>query len=134
VLVETEVGSKQHLLTLDTGATGTFLSSQYYEEHKHEFDAEEARELELVGAGGSTIIHSYVLPDVTFTIGGESVELQDVYVLTEPTGLSTEFAGNLGQSAVGLLSSYTLDFRNMTLSVDARSTTSRNKASRRPAN
>jgi Aspartyl protease len=134
VLIETEIGGKQHLLTLDTGATGTFLSKQYYEEHKAEFDAEEPRELEMIGAGGSTVIHSYVLHDATFNIGGRGVELHDVYVLTEPTGLPAEFAGNLGQSAVGLLSSYTLDFRNMTLSVDARSTTSRNKASSGPAN
>jgi hypothetical protein len=134
VLIETEVGGKQHLLTLDTGATGTFLSSQYYQEHKHEFDAEEPRELELIGAGGSTIIRSYVLPDVTFNIGGRGVQLHDVYVLTEPTGVPTEFSGNLGQSSIGLLSSYTLDFRNMTLSVDAGSTTSRNTASRGPAN
>jgi hypothetical protein len=134
VLIQTELRGEPHLLTLDTGATGTFLSKQYYEEHKTEFDAEEPRELEMIGAGGSTIIHSYVLPDVTLNIGGRGVELQDVYVLTESTGLPAEFAGNLGQSAVGLLSSYTLDFRNMTLSVDARSTTSKNKASHKPAN
>jgi Aspartyl protease len=134
VLIETEIEGKQHLLTLDTGATGTFLSGQYYEEHKHEFDAEEPRELELIGAGGSSIIHAYVLPDVTFKIGGGYVELHDIYVLTEPTGLPAEFSGNLGQSSVGLLSSYTLDFRNMTLSADARSTTGRNKASRGRAN
>jgi hypothetical protein len=134
VLIETELRGKQHLLTLDTGATGTFLSEQYYEEHKTEFDAEQPEELEMIGAGGSAIIHSYVLPEVTLNIGGRGVELHDVYVLTESTGLPAEFAGNLGQSAVGLLSSYTLDFRNMTLSVDARSTTSKNKASHGPAN
>ena len=134
VLIETEIEGEKHLLTLDTGATGTFLSKQYYEEHKHEFDAQEPRELELIGAGGSTIIHSHILPDVTFTIGGVGVELHDVPVLTEPTGVPSEFSGNLGQSAVGLLSSYTLDFRNMTLTVNPRSTTSRNRASRGPAN
>jgi hypothetical protein len=134
VLIETEIGGKQHLLTLDTGATGTFLSSQYYEEHKNEFNAEEPRELEVIGAGGASIIHTYLLHDATFKIGGESVELHDLYVLTEPTGLPGEFSGNLGQSAVGLLSSYTLDFHNMTLSVGARSTTAGNKASPRSGN
>jgi hypothetical protein len=133
VLIETEIGSKPHLLTLDTGATGTFLSKQYYEEHKTEFGAEESRELEMIGAGGSTMIHSYVLHDVIFNLGGRGVELHDVYVLTEPTGLPTEFAGNLGQSAIGLLSSYTLDFRNMTLSVDA-SASGKKKASPGTAN
>jgi hypothetical protein len=133
VLIETEIGGKPHLLTLDTGATGTFLSKQYYEEHKTEFDAEEPRELEMIGAGGSTIIRCYVLHDSTFNIGGRGVELHDVYVLTEPTGLPAEFAGNLGESAVGLLSSYTLDFRNMTLTVDA-SVSGRNKASPEAAN
>ena len=121
VLIETEIEGKQHLLTLDTGATGTFLSRQYYEDHKHEFGIEQPRELELIGAGGSTIIPVYVLHDVTLKIGGGSLELPDVYVLTEPTGVPAEFSGNLGQSGVGLLSSYTLDFSNMTLSTDARS-------------
>jgi hypothetical protein len=88
----------------------------------------------MIGAGGSTIIRSYVLHDATFNIGGRGVALHDVYVLTEPTGLRAEFAGNLGESAVGLLSSYTLDFHNMTLSVDARSTTNRYKTSRGEAN
>jgi hypothetical protein len=134
VLIETEVAGKQHLLTLDTGATGTFLSRQYYEEHIHEFDAEKPRQLELIGAGGSTFVHAYVLPDVTFKIGAESVDLQDVYVLTENTGVPAEFAGNLGQSGVGLLSSYTLDFRNMTLSTDARSTAGMNKTNSGRAN
>jgi hypothetical protein len=121
VLIETEIEGKQHLLTLDTGATGTFLSRQYYEDHKYEFGIEQPRELELIGAGGSTIIHVYVLHDVTLKIGGGSVELPDLCVLTEPTGVPAEFSGNLGQSGVGLLSSYTLDFSNMTLSTDARS-------------
>ena len=130
VLVETEIGGKQHLLTLDTGATGTFLSREYYEAHKHEFGAQEPRELELIGAGGSTIIRSYILPDVTLNIGGRGVELHDVCVLTEPTGVPAEFSGNLGQSAVGLFSSYTLDFRNMTVSVDARAATTGSQKSR----
>jgi hypothetical protein len=34
--------------------------------------------------------------------------------------LPAEFAGNVGQRAIGLLSSYAPNFRNMTLSVDAR--------------
>src|ERR1700740_308444 len=71
---------------------------------------------------------SYVLDEVTFKIGGLFVDLHDVYVLTEPTGLPADFSGNLGRSGCGQLSSHTPAFRNMTLSVDARQIVSGKKA------
>ena len=99
---------------MDTGATGTFLSEQYYQQHRQDFRTSDLRELELVGAGGSTTIQTFVLHNVPLRMGGACVALSDLDVLTEPTGLPDEFSGNVGQSVVGLFREYTLDFHTMT--------------------
>src|SRR5260370_34281455 len=109
-------------MTLDTGATGTFMSEQHYQLHGRDFSAEDLRELELVGVGGATVIPAYLQHNVRFRMGGACVVLNNLVVLTGPTGLPDEFSGNVGQSLVGLLRSYTLDFRKMTLSAEAQVT------------
>jgi hypothetical protein len=109
-------------MTLDTGATGTFMSDQYYQQHRQDFNSESLRELELIGVGGSTVVPAYLQRSVPFKMGGACVVLNDLIVLTEPTGLPDEFSGNIGQSLVGLLRSYTLDFRTMTLGAEAQVT------------
>jgi predicted aspartyl protease len=114
ILIEARIADKEHLFTLDTGATGTFLSEQYYQQHRQDFRTSDLRELELVGAGGSTTIQTFVLHNVPLRMGGACVALSDLDVLTEPTGLPDEFSGNVGQSVVGLFREYTLDFHTMT--------------------
>jgi hypothetical protein len=117
ILLHARIAGEEHLLTLDTGATNTFLSEHYYQQHKQDFRARDLRELELIGAGGSKIMRTYVLHNVPLRMGGGCVALRDLAVLTEPTGLPDEFSGNVGQSVVGLFRSYTLDFHTMTFSV-----------------
>jgi hypothetical protein len=117
ILLHARIAGEEHLLTLDTGATDTFLSEHYYQQHKQDFRASDLRELELIGAGGSKIMRTYVLHNVPLRMGGGCVALRDLAVLTEPTGLPDEFSGNVGQSVVGLFRSYTLDFHTMTFSV-----------------
>jgi predicted aspartyl protease len=118
ILIQANVADEDHLMTLDTGATGTFMSEQYYQQHKQDLNAGDLRELELVGVGGSTVIPAYLQRNVRFGMGGACVLLDNLIVLTEPTGLPDEFWGNVGQSTVGLFGSYTLDFRTMTLSAE----------------
>jgi hypothetical protein len=118
VLIQANVADEDHLMTLDTGATGTFMSEQYYQRHKEDLNAEDLRELELVGAGGSTVLPAYLQHDVRFRMGGACVVLNNLVVLTEPTGLPDDFWGNVGQGTVRLFGSYTLDFRTMTLSAE----------------
>ena len=125
ILIQANVADEDQLMTLDTGATGTFMSEQYYQEHKQDLNAEDLRELELVGVGGSTIIPVHLQHNVRFRIGGACVVLNNLIVLTEPTGWPDEFAGNAGQSVVGLFRSYTLDFRTMTFSAEDQATANR---------
>ena len=118
ILIQANVADEDHLMTLDTGATGTFMSEQYYQQHRQDFNSENLREFELVGVGGSTVLPAYVQPNVRFKMGGACVVLKNLVVLTEPTGLPDELSGNVGQSIVGLFPSYTIDFQTMTLSAE----------------
>ena len=127
ILLEAAIAGRDHFFTLDTGASGTYLSREYYQEHRNTSDTMPLRDLELIGTGGSRIIHTYVLDDINIKLGGANAELHDLDVLTEPTGLPAEFAGNLGQSTLGVLSDYTIDFRNMTFIVHVRSNAASNK-------
>jgi hypothetical protein len=120
ILIQANVADEDHLMTLDTGATGTFMSEQYYQQHRQNLNAEDLRELELVGVGGSTVIPAYLQRNVRFGMGVACVVLDNLIVLTEPTGLPDEFWGNVGQSTLRLFASYTLDFRTMTLSAEGR--------------
>jgi hypothetical protein len=117
-LVAAKVEGEEDLLTLDTGASGTYLSAEYYAQHRQEFSARDQSMLQLVGAGGSKVIPAYKLANVSLNIGGACVVMPQIEVLTESTGNSDEFAGNVGQTAVGKLRSYTLDFRNMTFAAE----------------
>jgi hypothetical protein len=127
ILLEAAIAGRDHFFTLDTGASGTYLSREYYQEHRNTSDTMPLRDLELIGTGGSRIIHTYVLDDINIKLGGANAELHDLDVLTEPTGLPAAFAGNLGQSTLGVLSDYTIDFRNMTFIVHVRSNAASNK-------
>src|SRR3984893_5089388 len=118
VLIQANVADEDHLMTLDTGATGTFMAEQDYPRHKQELHAEDLRQLELVGAGRSTVLPAYLQHNVRFRMGGACVVLNNLVVLTEPTGLPDDFWGNVGQGTVRLFGSYTLDFRTMTLSAE----------------
>jgi hypothetical protein len=122
VLIQANVADEDQLMTLDTGATGTFMSEQYYQQHRQDLNAGNLRELELVGIGGSTVLPAYLQRNVPFRMGGACVVLNNLIVLTEPTGLPDEFSGNIGQSLVGSFPSYTLDFRRMTLTAEAQVT------------
>ena len=122
IVLQANIADEDHLMTLDTGATGTFMSDQYYRQHRQDLNSESLRELELIGVGGSTVVPAYLQRGVPFKMGGACVVLNNLIVLTEPTGLPDEFSGNIGQSLVGLLRSYTLDFRTMTLGAEAQVT------------
>jgi hypothetical protein len=118
-IVTVRVGGTEQLFTIDTGATGTFLSAAFYREHKAEFASRPAGELELTGAGGSVRIPAYQKSELLLSIGGHEIVLRNVPVLTDsPDALERKFYGNLGQDALKRFRSYTFDFKKMTFVVD----------------
>jgi hypothetical protein len=79
ILIQVNVADEDRLMTLDTGATGTFMSEQYYEQHSQDLSAVDLRELELVGVGGSTLIPAYLQHNVRFRMGGACPSLASRY-------------------------------------------------------
>lgn len=62
---------------------------------------------------------AYYGHQINLSFGSACVRLHDVPVLIQPRGLSDDyFYGNLGQTTLRQLSSYTFDFKNMSFTVD----------------
>jgi clan AA aspartic protease (TIGR02281 family) len=118
-IVAAGIHGKQELFTIDTGATGSFLSARYYQDFPHEFESQTLDEMLLTGAGGTSSLLAYYAPQITLRLGGACVRMEDVPVLIRPRGISDDyFYGNLGQSALSMLPSYTFDFQNMSFTID----------------
>jgi predicted aspartyl protease len=116
-LVTADFGHGTQLFALDTGAVLTVLSAQFYRENRGVLDIGEWTTLELQGAGGAIVSPAYVLRSVVAKLGGGCAKVENLPLLTEPTGLPDEFYGNLGESALTSFSSFTLDFNVMHFSV-----------------
>ena len=113
-VVAVTVDNTQRLFTIDTGSTGSFLSVAFYREHRGEFDSQAMSTLELVGVGGSSSIPTYQASNVSLVVGGCSIVLEHILVLTaSPNRSDDKFFGILGQSVLKRLRSYTFDFTNM---------------------
>jgi hypothetical protein len=116
-VITADLGSGNRLFTIDTGATGTILSSAFYRENKPVNSVELIR-LELLGAGGRVVSPAYQVSDVGAILGGSCAKIERVQVLTEPVGSAEEFYGNIGENALKSFTSFTLDFSGMHFSVD----------------
>jgi predicted aspartyl protease len=116
-IVSVGIRGKEELFVIDTGATGSFLSARYYNDHPHEFESQMVDEIALSGAGGSRNFAAYYLPHMTLELGGACVRLDDLPVFIEPRGIDDSFYGNIGQSALRSFPNYTFDFQNMSFTV-----------------
>lgn len=117
LLATADFGHGTQLFSLDTGALLTVLSAQFYRDNKDTLGAGDWAWLQLEGAGGSLESPAYILRELRANLGGGCAVVRRVPVLTEPSGLSNEFYGNIGQSALSSFSSFTLDFDTMRFSV-----------------
>lgn len=118
-LLEVGAGGTEQLLTLDTGSSGTFLSSAFYQAHRQALLAASQTQYEVAGAGGVVAQPAILLHDVPMELGGACVRFSELMVLTDATNVEDEFFGNVGQNAVRGLRSYTLDFDRMTFSAES---------------
>ncbi len=113
-VVAVTIDGKQQLFTIDTGSTSTLLSASYYREHHDDFVSQQPHQLDLLGAGTSVSIPAYNMPKLSVSVGGETVSLTNVPVMTEPRDrFDTKFCGNLGQDLLRQFRSYSFDFRKM---------------------
>ncbi|MGA6988176.1 MAG: aspartyl protease family protein [Terriglobales bacterium] len=117
-LIAADFGHGNQLFTLDTGATGTLLSGEFYEENRGIVRVDELASLELSGAGGTVAVPAYEVPSLVARVGGSCARVKNLAIRTRATGRSDEFYGDIGENALSSFSSFTLDFHAMHFSVN----------------
>ena len=106
------------LFMLDTGSGSTWLTDHYLAEHTKEFRGAPSEVAQLAGAGGQHEIPAYGARNVPLLAGETVILLNGPHILAQPAvGEAEQFFGVIGQNVLGIFSSYTIDFRNMTLTV-----------------
>lgn len=113
------VGNKEpRLFVLDTGSGSSYLTDHYFAEHTNVFRGKPREVARLAGAGGIKEIPAFGARDLPLFVGDEPIFLNGPHVLTKPTdGEAENYFGVIGQDLLTNFSSYTLDFRNRTFSV-----------------
>jgi len=115
-----DFGQRKQLFTLDTGAMGTILSSEFYEENMGAMNAGHPVRLELSGAGGTIAVPAYEVFSLAVKFGKQCARVRDLVILASSTGANgrlDEFYGQIGENTLDSFSSFTLDFRAMHFSV-----------------
>jgi Aspartyl protease len=111
-------GGDTRLFVLDTGSGSTWLTDHYLAEHADVFHGQLPEVARLSGAGGLREIPAFAVRNAPLFAGDTVILLNGPHVLSQPAGGEAEqFFGVLGQDVLGLFSSYTVDFRNMTFTI-----------------
>lgn len=106
------------LFMLDTGSGSTWLTDHYLAEHAKVFHGPPNEVARLAGAGGLHEIAAYRARNVPLFAGNTVILLNGPHILSQPAvGEAESFWGVIGQDVLGIFSSYTIDFRNMTLAI-----------------
>lgn len=110
--------AETRLFMLDTGSGSTWLTDHYLAEHTNVFHGPPPEMARLGGAGGIHEVPAYVAHPVPLFAGDSIILLNGNHILTQPqAGEAEHYFGLIGQDVLGLFSSYTIDLRNMTLTV-----------------
>jgi Aspartyl protease len=106
------------LFMLDTGSSSTLLTDHYLAEHTDAFHGAPPEIARLAGGGGIHAIAAYGAKNLPLFAGDTLILLNGPHILARPSGSEVEnFFGLLGQNILGIFSSYTIDFRNMSLTL-----------------
>ena len=100
--------------TLDTGAGGTSLSVRFYRRFASEQPTWKASKTIDGGAGGNIVTSTFLIPSVTFALGGQNVTVHKLSVFPEVQHADVDpVFGNMGEDVLQSVSSFTLDFPGM---------------------
>jgi hypothetical protein len=100
--------------TLDTGAGGTSLSVRFYQRFISEKPTWKVAKTISGGAGGNIVTSTFLVPTVTFALGGQTVVVHRLSVSPERQHSYVDaLFGNMGEDVLQSVSSFTLDFPRM---------------------
>lgn len=115
-LLEATVAGHELLFSFDTGATSGSFSATYLRRFPGQFTSLTPKKYGTAGAGGRVLfLPAYYLPKIALHFGSATATLKKVPVLTRDLGVDPldQVYGNLGQSLLRQLRSYTIDFSRM---------------------
>jgi predicted aspartyl protease len=113
--IESEVGGRPLLFTLDTGASSTDLSVRYYELFRAQAGSWKTQTVESAGGGGSITHDVYIQPQLVLKTGTTTVTLRDVSIRSVPANAGIDILfGNLGQDFFRSFERVSLNFETMT--------------------
>ncbi len=117
-LVAATVFDEQVFLTLDTGAETTDLNANFARQFATQVERLGTKDTtSITGLGGTSVIASRTLPDVTFAIGGSPVALRPAHVTLQENGAlgGRCCVGNIGLDLLLQTGEIVIDFSTMTL-------------------
>jgi hypothetical protein len=102
------------LYHFDTGASSTILYATYFDTHHSAILRSGIKKRTgFAGAGGIQTKDIYLLPSFQLSLGGKTVTMDSVSVLTDKTSPGERFYGNVGQDFMRQFKEFTIDFRYM---------------------
>lgn len=117
--VECKINGERQVVSIDTGATSSNLSAQYFATHREQVEREGVLDtLRSAGAGGVKIEQAYALPNVEIAFGGATHTWEKMMCSTESDIVSG--AGNIGMDCLASFSRVVINARTMRLSVEER--------------
>ncbi len=117
--VECEINGERQVVNIDTGASESNLSAQYFATHREQIEREGVLDtLRSAGAGGIKIEQAYALRNVRIDIGGATHTWAKMMCSTEPDIISG--AGNIGMDCLTTFSRVVINARTMRLRVEER--------------
>lgn len=117
--VECEINGERQVVNIDTGASESNLSAQYFTTHREQIEREGVLDtLRSAGAGGIKIEQAYALRNVRIDIGGATHTWEKMMCSTEPDIISG--AGNIGMDCLTTFSRVVINARTMRLRVEER--------------
>ena len=105
--------------TFDTGAEKTILNEPFARDFPDVVAQGIKKDHDVTGLGGTATLHAIELPTWSFTLGKQTVSIDNISVLLEyGNGFSKWAAGNLGINAPKQCEPFTIDFSAMHLMTD----------------
>lgn len=115
--VECEINGERQVVNIDTGASESNLSAQYFATHREQIEREGVPDtLRSAGAGGIKIEQAYALRNVRIDIGGATHTWEKLMCSTEPDIIW--HAGNIGMDCLATFARVVINARTMRLRVE----------------
>ncbi len=105
------------MFAIDAGGQQTYLTSRWFDEHAAEFNNQKMEMYSFPGMEAAPL-PAYVAETVPLDVGGATIDLHYIPVLTQPLGSNAhdDVYGVIGIDALDQLESYTFDYRTMRFS------------------